>query len=309
MVQVHLPPAAQAEFPYSSHTLDVNGGQLAYIDEGPRDAPVILCVHGNPTWSFYWRRIIAEYSDRYRVVVPDHIGCGRSDKPQGWPYRLEGHVDNLLRLIDVLDLNDITLVVHDWGGAIGMGAATQRSERFTRFVVTNTAAFRSDEIPLSISTIRIPIYGQLAVRGLNGFARVATIRAVHDGLAPAAKQGLLAPYDNWKNRIATLRFVQDIPMHPGHPSWTELSRIDESIGNLADKPFLMLWGDDDFCFTPSFREEWQRRFPAAEVHHWDDVGHYVMEDAPDRVIEAMDAFLARDIALVSDEPAEASDGE
>ncbi len=299
MAHVKLSAAAQAEFPYESQVLHANGGQLHYIDEGDKDAPVVLCVHGNPTWSFYWRRIITHYKDRFRVVVPDHIGCGRSDKPQGWPYRLEAHVDNLVQLIDTLDLRNITLVVHDWGGAIGMGAATKRPDRIQRIVLTNTAAFRSEFIPFSISTIRIPIYGQLAVRGFNGFARVATWRASHKPLSEAAKNGLLAPYNSWANRIATLRFVQDIPMHPGHPSWVELSRIDDSIAQFQDHPILICWGDDDFCFTPAFREEFQRRFPAAEVHHWEDVGHYVMEDAPDRLLSAMDAFIASHTASAS----------
>ncbi|NOY25745.1 MAG: alpha/beta hydrolase [Oligoflexia bacterium] len=190
------------------------------------------------------------------------------------------------------DFCDIGLVVHDWGGAIGMGMATRLPDRVRSLVVTNTAAFRSVEIPFSIATIRIPIYGALAVRGGNGFARVATWRASHKPLSAVAKAGLLLPYDSWHNRIATLRFVQDIPMKPTHPSWPELSRIDDGLQMLADRPMLICWGDDDFCFTPRFRAEWQRRFPGASVHAWKDVGHYVMEDAPDRTLQAMAAFLS-----------------
>lgn len=290
-------PALRAAYPYTGKTLDVNGGRMHYLDEGPRDAPVLLCVHGNPTWSFYWRRIIERFSDRFRVVVPDHIGCGLSDKPQGWPYRLEGHVDNLRHLVETLDLRDIRLVVHDWGGAIGMGVATKRRERFSAFVVTNTAAFRSQRIPFSIATCKLPLYGPLAVRGFNGFARVATLRAVAKPLDPVAQEGLLYPYGSWADRIATLRFVQDIPMSPTHPSYEELTRIENGLSQLKDKPMLLLWGEQDFCFSPEFREEWQRRFPAAEAHPWADVGHYVMEDAPDRVLEAMTVFM-RDRGLM-----------
>ena len=290
-------PALRAAYPYRGKTLDVNGGRMHYLDEGPREAPVLLCVHGNPTWSFYWRRIIERFSDRFRVVVPDHIGCGLSDKPQGWPYRLEGHVDNLRHLVETLDLRDIRLVVHDWGGAIGMGVATKRRERFSAFVVTNTAAFRSQRIPFSIATCKLPLYGPLAVRGFNGFARVATLRAVAKPLDPVAQEGLLYPYGNWADRIATLRFVQDIPMSPTHPSYEELTRIENGLSQLKDKPMLLLWGEQDFCFSPEFREEWQRRFPAAEAHPWADVGHYVMEDAPDRVLEAMTVFM-RDRGLM-----------
>lgn len=287
-----IPDSLRQAYPWTGSFLDVDGGRLHYLDEGPADAPVLLCVHGNPTWSFYWRAVVKRFAGDYRVVVPDHIGCGLSDKPQGWPYRLAGHVGNLQELVEHLDLQDITLVVHDWGGAIGSGVATRLPERFVRLVVTNTAAFRSSFIPFSIATIRIPLYGPLAVRGLNGFARVATIRATRKGLSAEAKAGLLLPYGSWHDRIATLRFVEDIPMKDSHPSWPELSRIDDSLSSLADRPTLICWGDDDFCFTPAFRAEWQRRFPDATVHAWEDVGHYVMEDATDRTLDAMSAFFA-----------------
>jgi haloalkane dehalogenase len=264
---------------------------MHYIDEGPRDAPVLLCVHGNPTWSFYWRALIARFSDRYRVIVPDHIGCGLSDKPQDWDYRLSQHVENLQQLVDALELDRISLVVHDWGGAIGMGVATRDPQRFSRLVVTNTAAFLSKDIPPSIAAVRIPGLGALAVRGGNAFARAATFRAVSRPLSPTAKAGLLFPYGSWADRIATLRFVQDIPLGASHPSYTDLAAIDQGLEKLAQHPMLICWGDDDFCFTPAFRQEWQRRFPAALTQHWPDVGHYVMEDAPERVLAAMESFL------------------
>jgi haloalkane dehalogenase len=225
------------------------------------------------------------------VIVPDHIGCGLSDKPQDWSYRLEDHVDNLVALIDHLSLTNITLVVHDWGGAIGMGAAVKRPEAIARIVVTNTAAWRSLAIPPSIAMVKLPVLGALAVRGFNGFAKIATWRATAKGLSSIARDGLLLPYDSWAHRIATLRFVQDIPLHSAHPSYAALSDIDDGIGTLASRPMLVLWGNDDFCFTPRFRDEWSRRFPDAEVHAWDDIGHYVMEDAPERVLERIDQFL------------------
>ncbi len=288
-----LPERVRDLYPWQGRFLDVDGGRLHLLDEGPREAPVMLCVHGNPTWSFYWRALVEAYSKTHRVVVPDHIGCGLSDKPQGWPYRLGGHVDNLVRVIEELDLKDITLVVHDWGGAIGFGAAERVPDRIARLVVTNTAAFRSPDIPPSIASCRIPGFGSLAVRGFNGFAWAATWRTTVRKLPPEVKQGLLAPYDSWDNRIATLRFVEDIPMKPDHPSYATLKSIEDGLGALAELPMLILWGEQDWCFTPAFRAIWQRRFPKAEVHAWEDVAHYVMEDAPERVIERLDGFLAR----------------
>ncbi len=280
----------RALYPWTGHGLGVDGGQLHYLDEGQGEP--ILAVHGNPTWSFYWRSLIQEFAGARRVVVPDHIGCGLSDKPQDWDYRLSGHVDNLVRLVEHLDLRNMTLVVHDWGGAIGMGMATRLPERVARIVVTNTAAFRSSRIPLSIASCRIPVLGEVAVRAFNGFARAATWRTTERPLAPEVKRGLLFPYDSWANRIATHRFVQDIPVRADHPSYLTLLGIERSLEKLEDKPMLILWGNRDWCFSPAFRVEWERRFPRARVHAWDDVGHYVMEDAPDRVLSAVRAFTA-----------------
>lgn len=286
-------PAWRSLYPFESHFLRVGAHALHYLDEGPRDAPALLLLHGNPTWSFHWREAVARFRGRYRVVAPDHMGCGLSDKPQHWSYRLADHVLNLERLVLELDLRDVTLAVHDWGGAIGMGFATRHSERIARLVVFNSAAFRSARLPLRIAICRLPLLGPLAVRGLNGFARAALHMATAQGLEPAVAQGLLAPYGSWADRIAILRFVEDIPMRPGHPSWSTLVEIEEGLERLRGKPMLILWGERDWCFTPAFREEWQRRFPEAEVHALRDAGHYVMEDARERVLEAMEGFLSR----------------
>jgi haloalkane dehalogenase len=165
-----------------------------------------------------------------------------------------------------------------------MGVATERPDMVERILVTNTAAFRSQDIPLSIASVRIPVFGSLAVLQFNAFAGAATVRAVERPLSADAKAGLLAPYGNAHDRIATLRFVEDIPMKPAHPSWQRLTRVEERLPLLADKPMMLVWGDRDFCFTPRFRARWQALFPRAAVHAFDDVGHYVMEDAPARVL-------------------------
>ncbi len=287
-----LPAELAAVHPWPVTRFAAPHGEIAVLDVGPRDAPVMLALHGNPTWSFYWRALISAFSDRFRVIVPDHLGAGRSSKPQDAAYRLHQHVDNVIALIEALDLRDITLVVHDWGGAIGMGAATRQPERFSRFVITNTAAFRSLRIPPSIALCKVPGFGALAVRGANAFAGIATVRATAKGLSDIARRGLLWPYGSWHDRIVTLRFVQDIPLGPWHPSYPELSRIDDGLAGLTDRPMLILWGDQDFCFSPAFRAEWSQRFPNATVHAWADVGHYVMEDAPERAVAAISTFLA-----------------
>lgn len=279
-------------YPFDRHSLDTPGGRLNYLDEGPRDAPVLLCVHGNPTWSFLWRDVARAFRARHRIVAPDHLGCGLSARPQHWTYRLADHVDNLGRLIEALDLQRITLVVHDWGGPIGFGAALADPARIERLVVTNTAAFRAPRIPARIAVCRLPLLGALAVRGLNAFSRAATFMATAKGLEPEAAAGYLAPYGSWSERVAVQRFVEDIPLEPGHPSYATLLAIEQGLERLADRPGLILWGERDWCFTPWFRRQFERRLPRLVSHPFADAGHLVTEDARGRVLECLRELLA-----------------
>jgi len=280
-------------YPFASHTLSLDGCRYHYVDEG-RGEPLLL-VHGNPTWSFYWRSVILGLRDRYRLVAPDHIGCGLSDKPQDYPYLLAQHVENLKQLVAKLDLRNITLLAHDWGGAIGLGAAVDMPERFARIVLFNTAAFRCPTMPQRIRVCRMPMLGPLAVRGFNAFARAALWMATEKParFTPDVCAGLLAPYDSWAHRVAIQRFVEDIPMHAGHPSYTTLLHLEERLPTLAGKPISLIWGMRDWCFTPAMLERFREIFPSAETHCFEDAGHYVVEDAHERIVPLVADFLER----------------
>lgn len=281
-------------YPFTPRQFTLSGGAtMSYLDEGDRDAPTLLMVHGNPTWSFYYRDVVKAFSSSFRCVVPDHIGAGLSDKPADHDYTLATHIANLRELTDSLELRDVTLLVHDWGGPIGLGWALQNRELLRRLVLLNTSAFRSTRIPFSINICRIPGFGALAIRGLNGFARAAVIRATRKKLPAAVARGYTGPYDSWANRIGNLRFVQDIPMHPGVPSWEPLTAIEEGLPSLRELPMLICWGGRDFCFNDTFLQGFQDRLPEAEVHRFADAGHYVLEDAGEQVIERMKGFFAR----------------
>jgi haloalkane dehalogenase len=289
-----MPPDWRTLYPFASRELVLDGHHYHYLDEGA--GPVLLLVHGNPTWSFYWRELIQAFRGRFRVVAPDHIGCGLSDKPRHYPYRLQQHVRNLGRLIAELDLDQITLLAHDWGGAIGLGAAVDAPQRFSRLVLFNTAAFRSRRIPWRIRVCRTPLVGKLLVQGCNAFARAALVMAVghRDRMTPIVRAGLLAPYNNWSNRVATHRFVLDIPLAPAHPSYAELERIERGLSQFCDRPVLLIWGMRDWCFTPHFLDRFVHEFfPQAEVHRLADAGHYVIEDAWERIVPLVEDFLAR----------------
>ena len=279
-------------YPFASHYLRVQGHQYHYLDEG--DGPVLLMVHGNPTWSFYWRELVKALRGRYRVIVPDHIGCGLSDKPppQSYSYRLGQRISDLGTLIERLDLERITLFGHDWGGAIGMGAAVEAPDRFSRFVLFNTAAFRSDRCPLRIRFART-LLGRMAVQGLNLFARGAVRMAVcrHERMTPAVRAGLLAPYDSWHNRTAVYQFVRDVPMHPRHASYQTLADVEAGLPQFRNRPMCLIWGMRDWCFPPEFLDRFLEFFPEAEVHRLHDAGHYVIEDAYEQIIPLVEAFL------------------
>jgi pimeloyl-ACP methyl ester carboxylesterase len=279
------------EYPFASHWFQTEWGIQHFVDEG--SGPVLLMVHGNPTWSFAWRRLVAGFRERYRVIAIDHLGCGFSEKPQDRNvYTLDGHIRRLKALVELLGLNNVTLFGHDWGGAIGMGCAGRMKERFRRFVLMNTGAFRSQAIPFRIALCRIPVLGMLGDQGLNLFARAALTMAVEKPLTPAARAGFIAPYDSWNNRIAVHEFVQDIPLNDHHRSYETLTQVEQELTAFAQHPVKLIWGMKDWCFTPGeFLTGFTRRFPQASVTRIASAGHYVFEDAADQVLAESAAFL------------------
>ena len=298
----HTPPAEGAAppwrrlYPWPPHYAEVSGGaRMHFIDVG--HGPPVVMVHGNPTWSFMFRDLVRTLAEAgRRAIAPDHVGCGLSDKPQHYPYRLDTHIANLDRLLfDHLGLESCDLVLHDWGGAIGMGVAVRRPERIRRIVLMNTAAFFLPRCPVLIRLARSPGIGEAAVRGLNLFARGALRLAAVSGtkLPPEVRAGFLAPYGSYADRVAILAFVRDIPLSPHHPTRAVLDDIERRLPALASKPVLLCWGMKDFVFTPMFLERWREIWPHAGVVTLDNAGHYLLEDAGPEVIDAVAGFFSR----------------
>lgn len=267
---------------------------MHYLDEGV-GRPVVM-LHGNPTWSFYFRKLVSRLSKKYRCIVPDHIGCGYSDKPQNYPYRLQSHIDNCNYLLESLEVEEFDLIVHDWGGAIGMGVAVKNPERVNKIVIMNSAAFRSDLLPLRISICKIPVLGEFIVRRLNLFLKAARYMGTSKpaGLDKETWQGYLLPYNNYENRIAIHRFIKDIPMKPSHASYSILKYIEDNLKCLNGKPVFIVWGSRDFCFTDKFFNRWLEFFPGARTAKFQEASHFVLEDKSKEVVEAIDEFLGND---------------
>ena len=268
---------------------------MSILDEGPRGNEAVLLLHGNPTWSFFYRDLVRELSGQIRCVAPDHIGMGLSDKPRDYDYRLATRIADIDALVAELGLSRVHMVVHDWGGAIGFGWAVKRPELLGRILILNTAAFPSRRIPLRIALCRIRLLGEFLVRRLNAFARLATRMAMHSRRMTAEeRRAYLFPYDSWANRIGIERFIRDIPLEANHPSRAVLEDVAGRLPDLAPNPKLVLWGGRDFCFDDGFLADWRRIYPLARFHRFAEAGHYVLEDAGSAAREmAIDFILDR----------------
>ena len=271
----------------------------ALLDPNPAsvdDKPVVLCVHGNPTWSFYYREVLHRLARTHRVIAVDHIGCGLSDKParKDYPYTLAARRDNLVGLMDHLRLRNITLLAHDWGGAIGLAAAIQRVPLMAGIVLLNTAAFPPPYMPKRIGILRTPILGSFAIRAFNAFAGPAVTMAMsRTKLSPEVASGLLFPYRSWRDRVAVDSFVKDIPMSPSHPTYAVLEQLERDLAKLSHLPKHLIWGMKDWCFRPECLDRFIKHWPDAEVTRLNDVGHYVIEDDPESTLRVLQAFVER----------------
>jgi pimeloyl-ACP methyl ester carboxylesterase len=288
-----IPDWLAKQYPFQPQSFTTPGGaRMSYVDEGPRHDEAVLMLHGNPTWSFYYRNLIRELAPTMRCVAPDHVGMGLSEKPASYAYTLATRIADIEALVARLALKTVHLVVHDWGGAIGFGWAGRHPGLVGRIVITNTAAFASQHIPLRIAACRFPVLGPWAVRTWNAFAGPATWMAMHRrSLTPEERAGYLYPYRSKTERVAVAAFVQDIPMHPGHRSWQTLQAVEQALPNFRPHRIGVIWGGRDFCFNDRFLGRWAGIYPEAVIHRIENAGHYVLEDAADEALELAEGML------------------
>ncbi|MCO4772901.1 MAG: alpha/beta fold hydrolase [Deltaproteobacteria bacterium] len=285
----------RSEYPWEGSFLGRPAGRLHYLDVGKGDP--VLMVHGNPSWSFYWRHLVKALSPSSRCIVPDHLGMGLSDKPGDGDYRytLDSRVDDLEALMDELGITSgLTLIAHDWGGMIGLALAERRRGLVKRIVLMNTSGFslpKNSALPWQLFLVRrLPF--ALPVRGLNVFAAGAARTCVSKPMSPLVRAAYVAPYDSWAHRIAVHRFVQDIPLSPKDPAWSTVQKVSEALPELCKDHTMVVWGRKDFVFDDDFLEEWRRRLPDARYLVFDDAGHYVLEDEHEAIVPAVQSFMA-----------------
>lgn len=285
-------------YPFQPQRFEVRPGlSMSYLDEGPRDGEVVVMLHGNPSWSYYWRNLVSGLSDKYRCIVPDHIGMGLSDKPDDsrYDYTLRSRVDDVATLLERLGIDGpITLAVHDWGGMIGFGWALSHAAQVQRLVITNTGAFplpAAKPLPWQIALGRDWKLGAFVIRAFNAFSGGASYLGVEKKMPADVRRAYVAPYDSWANRISTVRFMQDIPLAPGDQAWPLVEEAGRRLHEFADRPAFLGWGLKDFVFDKHFLDGFRAALPNAEVQAFDDAGHYVLEDKADVLVPAIRRFL------------------
>ena len=298
------------DYPFTPRRMQIRPGiSMSYLDEGGkpvegRDADVVVMLHGNPSWSYYWRHLVLGLRDSHRCIVPDHIGMGLSDKPGDaadasprYDYTLQSRVDDLTTLLDRLGITGpVTLAVHDWGGMIGFGWALSHLPQVQRLVILNTAAFplpAAKAMPWQLSLGRDSRVGGFLIRAFNLFARGAAFLGTERRLPAAVRRAYIAPYAGWRNAISTLRFMQDIPLRDGDPAWPLVAETGRRLHEFADWPAFIGWGLRDFVFDRHCLDGFRSVLPQAEVQAFDDANHYVLEDKHEVLVPAIRAFLER----------------
>ena len=287
-------------WPYEPRYFDTGAGRMHYVDEGPRDGRPVVLVHGNPTWGYLYRHFITPLAEAgYRVVVPDHLGFGRSDKPnKASLYTIPKHSERLIALMDSLGLQDATVVAQDWGGPIGLSWPARRPEKVRSLYIMNTFAHRpppGTQVPSILRFIRAPLVGEFLIKGRHAFVKQLLLKAIHrDRLNPQSRAAYLAPHPTYATRTGLLVFPRQIPDSPTGPVSDFLDDVHEGLKAFRDRPVAFAWGKKDPVFPPSvYKRLWQPDFPEAPILWLDKAGHFLQEDAPELIVPNLLEFLER----------------
>lgn len=278
------------EYPFKDHWFPVRDGHMHYLDEG--QGPVVLLLHGNPTWSYLYRNVIKALRSSCRLIAPDHLGFGMSRAPSDYRYTPAEHAQSLTSLVEHLQLKEITLVVQDWGGPIGMHYAVEHPANIRALVVMNTWVFQPDRKARVFSSLMggWP-FGKLLQTRFNFFARVIVPKSIHhkQNVTPELRHAYTMPFPTPASRIGTWVFPREIV---AAAPW--LAQIESRLALLADKPTELLWAMRDKAFgDEKVIAQWRSYLKNSDLERLEDADHYLQEDRPDRVVAAIERAVAR----------------
>ncbi len=269
-------------FPYDNHFVDIDGARVHYVDEG--EGPVLLLAHGNPTWSYLYRHLIERLRGSFRTIAWDHPGFGLSTAPEGYGYRPEDHSRVAAGLIEALDLQDITVMIQDWGGPIALGAVLTHPDRMKALVVGNTMFYPVDDDRfMSFVSRRMDgRFGRFLNTRLNLFPRFFVPMAMERKPSRRELAMYRGPFASTESRFAHAVLPGEILK-----SHDFLASIEQRIDALADLPTLIVWPDKDMGFKERHLQRWVERFPNHLLVRLEGTGHYIQEEAPDEIADAL----------------------
>jgi haloalkane dehalogenase len=290
-----------AMFPWPQAELIVNGRRMAYVDEGPREARPVLLLHGNPAWAFLYRDFIGPLvAAGYRVIAPDCIGAGYSDKPRiDAAYSLAHHIADLVSLIDQLDLRGAAIVGQDWGGPQGVGAALTRLDRIAAITLMNTWLFtdykgRFHTTPRPWTTWHAPILGPYFLKRLKALSHGGPAATTRRGMTALEARGYHHVYDERESETVTLTWPRSIPLKEGDRGWADMAWIQGQLPRLADIPIQLIWAPEDQVFPIEYCERLKELLPHAEGPViFDRAAHFLQDDRGPDIAPEVVAFLNR----------------
>jgi len=290
-------------FPWPQQRLVVNGRRMAFVDEGPRHGRPVLLLHGNPTWAFLYRDFIGPLSQTgYRVVAPDCIGSGYSDKPRiDAAYSLAHHIADLVSLIDQLDLTGVAIVGQDWGGPQGVGAALTRLERVAAITLMNTWLFtdykgRFHTSPRPWTTWHAPLIGAYLLKRLKILSHGGPSNTTRRGMSAQEARGYHHVYDEAESETVTLTWPRTIPLREGDRGWADMAWIQGQLPRLAAVPIQLIWAPEDQVFPIEYATRLKQLLPHAEgPKTYDRAAHFLQDDRGPEIAGDIVAFLNRTV--------------
>jgi len=272
---------------------DVDGMSMHVVDVGEKTAPTLLCLHGNPTWSYYYRNVINNLKKEYRIICPDHIGMGLSEKMPHKTFRAIDRVQHLKKLLEQLEIKKFSLLMHDWGGPIGARLATELQDRVEKLIFCNTTLTEVRSLPSFIRFASGTLLGKFFTQITSGFLRTMFIFGSKKGLSKEVILNYLFPYKTFNDRKAIYDFVADIPLTSSHASFNDVENLKKLLPRLAQKPILLLWGLLDPCFHKGILQNVEKHFPKADVLAFHDASHLVLEDKAEECLVKIQEFLGK----------------
>ena len=272
------------EYPFRPHYISTGNMRMHYVDEG--EGPVVLLLHACPAWSFSFRKLIKTLSAEFRVIAPDMIGYGLSDKPDDYDYSLDSHVDNLELLVEKLGIGKTSILMHGWGATIGCSFMMRHPDKVETVIIMNSMAFTGYRLSWRLLLVRwAPLLAERFIVDTDlMFGGIGK-------LPPLVREGYKMPYKSHRDRIAILRFILEMPCNPDDDSYESVVEIEHGLWNFRDHPVLIIWAGKDWLYPERCLKRWMQFCPNAKLRRIPGAGRYVMEEASGEFIQTVHTFL------------------